>query len=78
MAAVEALSSAELSQAFFLRAEKSESKLEGGPFQVFDPGSMSLEQIRRFEICSHHQRQRGPLARCRLVGRRYGGLAYLP
>lgn len=32
MAAVEALSSAELSQALFPRAEKSESKLEGGPF----------------------------------------------
>lgn len=32
MAAVEALSSAELSKVFFSRAEKSDSKLAGGPF----------------------------------------------
>lgn len=61
-----------------LELRRVKANWKAGLFQVFDPGSMSLEQIRRFEICSHHQRQRGPLARCRLVGRRYGGLAYLP
>ena len=77
MAAVEALSSAELSQAFFREPRRVKANWKAGLFQVFDPGSMSVKKIWPYEIC-FYQRQRGPLARCRLVGGRYGGLACLP